>query len=82
MSDFKLTPCSLGEIKDDIPYKIPSNIKLLGAESFWDKGIYGKGITVAILDTGVDSGHVCLKDRIIGGKNFTSEGKEIGRAHV
>lgn len=68
MSDFKLTPCSLGEIKDDIPYKIPSNIKLLGAESFWDKGIYGKGITVAILDTGVDSGHVCLKDRIIGGK--------------
>ena len=76
MSDFKLTPCSLGEIKDDIPYKIPSNIELLGAESFWDKGIYGKGITVAILDTGVDADHVCLKDRIIGGKNFTSEGKE------
>lgn len=76
MSDFKLTPCSLGEIKDDIPYKIPSNIKLLGAESFWDKGIYGKGITVAILDTGIDTNHVCLKDRIIGGKNFTNEGKE------
>lgn len=76
MSDFKLTPCSLGDIKEDIPYKIPSNIKLLGADTFWNKGIFGKGITVAVLDTGVDINHVCLKDRIIGGKNFTNEGKE------
>lgn len=76
MNSFKLTPFSIEEIKEDIPYKIPSNIGLLGVEAFWNKGIYGKGITVAILDTGVDTKHVCLKDRIIGGKNFTNEGEE------
>lgn len=76
MNSFKLTPFSVEEIKEDISYKIPSNIELLGVETFWNKGIYGKGITVAILDTGIDTKHVCLKDRIIGGKNFTNEGKE------
>lgn len=33
----------------------------------------GKGITVAILDTGCDINHPDLQERIIGGKNFTDD---------
>lgn len=73
-NNVKLTPFAIGEIKEDIPYKIPSNIIKTGASNFWDKGIYGDGITIAILDTGIDLNHICLKDRIVGGINFTTEG--------
>jgi major intracellular serine protease len=55
---------------DEIPY----GVKALEAPKVWKKGEKGKGIVVAIIDTGIDKDHPDLKDRIIGGRNFTSEG--------
>ena len=47
--------------------------KLIGADKFGEKGRYGEGVTIAIIDTGVDKNHPNLKDRIIGVRNFTTD---------
>lgn len=53
--------------------EITSNIARIGADSFWKQGYKGKGVVVAVLDTGCNIHHIDLKDRIIGGFNFTRE---------
>ncbi|MGQ8873475.1 S8 family peptidase [Paenibacillus sp. TSA_86.1] len=55
--------------------EVPKGISFIGAPTFWSKGITGKGIVVAVLDSGCQSDHPDLKDRIIGGYNFTSDYK-------
>lgn len=54
--------------------KIPEGVRLIGAPEFWVKGRYGEGIKIAVIDTGCDINHKDLKDRIIGVRNFTTEG--------
>ena len=49
--------------------------KLIGADVFGEKGKYGEGIKVAIIDTGCDVNHPNLKDRIINVMNFTDDDK-------
>lgn len=56
------------EGKDYLPY----NISLMGAQHLWPE-TRGEGTVIAILDTGVDTEHPDLKNRIIGGRNFTSD---------
>ncbi|MFS0873189.1 S8 family peptidase [Paenibacillus xylanilyticus] len=53
--------------------EIPKGVSSIGAPSFWSKGITGSGIVVAVLDSGCQSDHPDLKDRIVGGFNFTSD---------
>lgn len=50
------------------------NGDLIKAKHLQDKGYSGKGVTVAIIDTGCDKTHPMLKGRIIGGRNYTNEG--------
>lgn len=40
---------------------------MMSAEKFWQKGITGKGIKVAVVDTGIDVNHPFLKGHIAGG---------------
>lgn len=58
--------------------ELPEGIKVIKAPELWAKGFKGKDIKIAVLDTGCDINHPDLKDRIVGGKNFTDddEGKE------
>ena len=72
--EFQLTPFEIQEVKDSIEYCIPKGIMNLNCEKLWNEGYTGKGIKIAILDTGCDINHICLKDRIIDYKNFTIEG--------
>lgn len=52
--------------------EIPKGVELIQAPKIWDRTT-GKGITIAILDTGCDATHPDLKDRIAGGINFTND---------
>ena len=49
--------------------------KLIGADKFGEKGRYGEGVKVAVIDTGCDISHPDLKDRIIDVRNFTDDDK-------
>ena len=45
------------------------NLKLIGVEPAWARGITGKGIVVALLDSGVDMNHPEFEARWRGGSN-------------
>ena len=46
----------------------PAN--LINVDPLWSKGIDGRGITVAILDSGIDKNHPDLAGRVVGERNF------------
>ncbi|KJJ40719.1 serine protease [Bacillus subtilis] len=58
--------------------ELPEGIKVIKAPEMWSKGVKGKNVKIAVLDTGCDTSHPDLKSQIIGGKNFTDDdgGKE------
>lgn len=45
-------------------------LSLIGAETMWSR-TKGENVVVAVVDTGIDYKHPELKDRVIGGKDFT-----------
>jgi major intracellular serine protease len=48
-----------------------SFLELSGRKAMYSQGIYGQGVVVAVLDTGV-SPHLEFEKRLLSGKNFTS----------
>ncbi|QNK89842.1 S8 family peptidase [Sporosarcina sp. resist] len=66
-----IAPHSFDEEK--IKDEVTNNISSIGARHFWNQGYTGKGVVVAILDTGCNYHNLDLKDRIIGGYNFTKD---------
>ncbi|MEH7615046.1 S8 family peptidase [Cytobacillus firmus] len=65
-----------------IPYKViqqeenvkevPKGVELIQAPKVWSE-TKGKGIKIAVLDTGCDISYPDLKDRVTGGRNFTDD---------
>ncbi|WHY01705.1 S8 family peptidase [Neobacillus sp. DY30] len=56
----------------EVVSEVPKGIELIEAPKIWERS-KGKGITVAILDTGCDVTHPDLSGRIISGRNFTTD---------
>lgn len=68
----KLIPYTIQSIVNSTN-EIPKGIHLVQAPAIWEKSNQGEGIVIAVIDTGVDTDHPDLKDRIIGGRNFTTD---------
>lgn len=76
MSEVHLIPFKLEEVVQTAGEEIPYGIQMINAPLCMGAGIQGKDVVVAVLDTGRDVNHPDLKDRIIGGRNFTSDDPE------
>ena len=75
MPEMKLIPFEVKSVVNTTN-EIPYGVNQINAPEIWNRGEKGEGTVVAILDTGIDTTHPDLADRIIGGRNFTEEGPE------
>jgi major intracellular serine protease len=67
----RLIPYQIIEEAEEVTER-PRGVELIQAPKIWGE-TKGKGITVAILDTGCDVTHPDLREQIIGGRNFTTD---------
>jgi subtilisin family serine protease len=55
---------------------LDQSVPQIGAPAAWQAGYTGKGVSVAVLDTGIDKSHPDLASQVAGAKNFTQEADE------
>ncbi len=68
----KLLPYKENKDRGDITVT-PYGVKMIKADKLWNKSQKGKGVTVAIIDTGCDINHEALKGKIVHTRNFTKD---------
>ncbi|MEV5705314.1 S8 family peptidase [Actinoallomurus sp. NPDC052274] len=60
---------------------LDKSVPQIGAPAAWRKGLTGKGVTVAVLDTGYDEKHPDLKGVVTEAKGFTDGGPDDVQDH-
>ncbi|GII78745.1 serine protease [Sphaerisporangium rufum] len=69
-----------------LSYSLDKSVPQIGAPEAWKQGLTGKGVTVAVLDSGYDHAHPDLKGVVTQEANFSDEpdtGDEVGHGtHV
>lgn len=72
--EVKLIPYKMNRENLRIKNKIsPYGVNMIAAQNMWKASYKGKGVKIAIIDSGCDINHISLKDNIVGVKNFTTE---------
>ncbi|MEU7002335.1 S8 family serine peptidase [Nonomuraea sp. NPDC046570] len=54
-------------------FTLDQSVKQIGATEAWKQGMTGKGVTVAVLDSGYDPDHPALKDVVVQERNFSDD---------
>ncbi|MFK0050494.1 S8 family peptidase [Streptomyces sp. NPDC090741] len=55
------------------------SVKQIGADKAWEAGFDGKGVKIAVLDTGVDKTHDDLKTQVVDEKNSSASPDTVDR---
>ncbi|QNE79209.1 S8 family serine peptidase [Streptomyces finlayi] len=58
---------------------LDKSVAQIGAPTAWEAGFTGKGVKIAVLDTGVDATHADLKDQVVAQKNFSDAADALDR---
>lgn len=69
----KLIPFTLDREVRKKDTKAPYGVDMIKAKSIWGESQMGKGVKVAVIDSGCDIYHESLKNNIVGVRNFTDE---------
>lgn len=60
--------------KEGIKEGTPDSIWVMGSPIFWASGNRGEGVKIAIIDTGIDSSHPALANRVVKRKDYVNDG--------
>lgn len=57
-------------------------LEIIGVKNMWKHCFFGKGVTVAVIDSGIEKEHPAIKSNIIDGFNFTNDDGGKGNKYI